>query len=148
VAFTQCEGSSASNVIPPVATAVSNIRVNPDDTVNGVLEYLRDKAKRHDVDVDILYANEPSVVSVTDCKEFNAVCKAVRDTWGCLTSPYLMLACSDSRHYGRVSDKVYKFSAMDLTAEERATIHGHNEAIRLETILRATEFYISLMVPC
>ena len=44
-----------------------------------------------------------------------------------------------------ISDKVYRFSAMDLTAEERATIHGNNEKVRLEGICRAVEFYIRLM---
>ena len=37
---------------------------------------------------------------------------------------------------------------MDLTAAERATIHGHNERIRLETIGKAVEFYIRLMKKC
>jgi carboxypeptidase PM20D1 len=59
-----------------------------------------------------------------------------------------MVQCSDSRHYGRISDKVYRFSAMDLTAQERATIHGNNERIRLETVASAVEFYIRLMGKC
>ena len=52
-----------------------------------------------------------------------------------------MVQCSDSRHYSRISDRVYRFSAMDLTSEERKTIHGNDEHIRLETIGRAVEFF-------
>ena len=37
---------------------------------------------------------------------------------------------------------------MDLSAEERATIHGNNERIRLETIAKAVEFYIRLLGRC
>ena len=37
---------------------------------------------------------------------------------------------------------------MDLTKEERGTIHGNNERIRLECLHRAVEFYIRLMGNC
>jgi acetylornithine deacetylase/succinyl-diaminopimelate desuccinylase-like protein len=37
---------------------------------------------------------------------------------------------------------------MDMTAEERKTIHGNNERIRLEAITKAVEFYIRLMGQC
>ena len=59
-----------------------------------------------------------------------------------------MVQCSDSRHYGKLSNHVYRFSAMDLTSQERSTIHGNNEKIRLETIGKAVEFFIRLMKQC
>ena len=91
----------------------------------------------------------PSPISRTDCEGWNKVASAVASTWkGALVSPYLMVQCSDSRHYGRISDRVYRFSAMDLTAEERSTIHGNNERIRVETVKHAVEFYIRLMKQC
>jgi len=63
-------------------------------------------------------------------------------------APYLMVQCSDSRHYSEISDKVYRFSAMDITKEERATIHGNDEHIRLEVIKRAVEFFYRCMEKC
>ena len=45
VAFTQMEGSNAPNVIPPKAKMVSNMRLNPEDTMESALEYLKKTVK-------------------------------------------------------------------------------------------------------
>ena len=149
VAFTQMSGSAAPTVIPPEARMVSNIRLNPEDSVDSALAYLRKVVNNDDVQITAPESFEPSRVSRTDCEGWDKVAAAVAETWrGCLVSPYLMVQCSDSRHYGRISDKVYRFSAMDLSAEERSTIHGNNERIRLETVSSAVEFFIRLMKKC
>jgi len=149
VAFTQMQGSTARNVIPPEAKMVANMRLNPHDSVASALEYLKKTVADEAVEITALESFEPSRISRTDCEGWDKVSAAVSETWpGCIVSPYLMVQCSDSRHYGRISDKVYRFSAMDLTSEERATIHGNNEKVRLEGICRAVEFYIRLMKKC
>ena len=149
VAFTQMNGSSASNVIPPEATMVSNIRLNPHDTVDSALAYLKQVVKDENVEITAIHGMNPSRISRTDCEGWNRVATAVASTWkGSIVTPYLMVQCSDSRHWGRISDRVYRFSAMDLTSEERATIHGNNERIRVDCLCRASEFYLRLMKSC
>ncbi len=149
VAFTQMEGSSARNVIPPEARMVANMRLNPEDSVASALDYLRKTVKDETVEVSALESFEPSRISRTDCEGWNKVAATVAETWpGCIVSPYLMVQCSDSRHYGKISDRVYRFSAMDLTSAERATIHGNDEKIRLDSIIKAVEFYVRLMKKC
>ena len=91
----------------------------------------------------------PSRISRTDDEPFQRLSKAIRGTWtNAVVSPYLMLACSDSRHYGVLSDHVYRFSAMALTKEERGMIHGNNERIPLETIVKTVAFYQRLIRAC
>ena len=149
VAFTQMSGSKASNVIPPEAKMVSNIRLNPADTIDSAMEYIKKTIADNNVELSVLHGMNPSRISETDCESYERVAKAVASTWkGTIVSPYLMVQCSDSRHYGRISDKVYRFSAMDLTSEERATIHGNNERIRVDCANRAVEFYIRLIRQC
>jgi len=148
-AFTMMEGSAARNVIPPEASIVSNMRLNPADSVASALAYLRKTVANDKVEVNILESFEPSPISETNCPAWDKVASAVANTWeGCIVSPYLMVQCSDSRHYGKISNHVYRFSAADLTSEERKTIHGNNERIRLETVCKAVEFYIRLMKQC
>ena len=149
VAFTQMNGSKAANVIPPHAELVANMRLNPYDSIDSALDYLRKTVGDDTVEITALDGMNPSRISTTDCEGWNKVARAVASTWkGCIVSPYLMVQCSDSRHYGRISDKVYRFSAMDLTSEERATIHGHNERIRVDALCRSVEFFIRLIKEC
>ncbi len=146
VAFTQMSGSAATNVIPPTATMVSNIRLNPEDTMDSAIAYIGKTIGDENVTLEAIQGMNPSRISRTDCEGWDKVSRAVADTWqGSIVSPYLMVQCSDSRHWGVISDRVYRFSAMDLSSAERATIHGNNERIRLESIGRAVEFYIRLM---
>jgi carboxypeptidase PM20D1 len=149
VAFTQAQGSSATNVIPPEASLVSNIRLNPADDMESALEYIKKTVADDRVEVTCMHGMNPSRISRTDCEGWDKVASAVASTWkGCIVAPYLMVQCSDSRHWGRISDRVYRFSAMDLSSEERATIHGNNEKIRLDALARSNEFYIRLMKKC
>ena len=148
-AFTQMEGSTARNVIPAKASMVCNMRLNPADSVASATEYLKKTVADDSVEIEVLESFEPSRISQTDCDGYRKVASAVANTWrGCITTPYLMVQCSDSRHYGVISDKVYRFSAMDLTKEERGTIHGNNERIRVEALYRSVEFYIRLLRQC
>ena len=141
-AFTQMTGSKAPNVIPPTASMVANFRLNPSDTTESAIDYVKKTINNDDVTISMPEGYNPSRVSRVDVDGYKKVKEAIEDTWkGCLVSPYLMVQCSDSRHYSSISDRVYRFSAMDLTSEERKTIHGNDEHIRLETISKAVEFF-------
>ena len=149
VAFTQMTGSDAHNVIPPVATMVSNIRLNPEDSVASAKSYIEKTIANDRIQLRTFDCNEPSPISRTDVKGWYTVRNAVANTWkGCIVAPYLMVQCSDSRHYGEISDRVYRFSACDMTDEERESIHGNNEHIRIETIHRSVEFFMRVMKDC
>ena len=145
-AFTMMEGSLAPNVVPPSASMVANLRINPSDSVKTAIDYVNSTINNPDVKVSMLEGAEPSRVSRIDCDGYKRVKEAVEDTWkGSVVAPYLMVQCSDSRHYSKISDRVYRFSAMDLTTEERKTIHGNDEHIRLETVHRAVEFFMRVI---
>ena len=145
-AFTQMEGSSAPNVIPPEARMVANMRLNPADSVASALEYLKKTVNDPTVEITDIGSFEPSRVSRTDGDAWKKLSSTVAETWpGVIVTPYLMVACSDARHWGRISDKVYRFCPMEMSNEERATIHGNNERIRLDCIAQCVEFYIRLM---
>ena len=92
---------------------------------------------------------EPTIISDIDCDGYKKVASAVASTWkGTVVAPYLMVQGSDSRRYQRITDKIYRFSAVELSKEERSTIHGNNERIKIETVKKSVEFYIRLIKSC
>ncbi len=145
-AFTQMEGSKGMNVIPPYAKMVSNHRIKEGETPASVVERITKTVGDENIKIRLIDGMPPSVISDTSCEAWERIKATVSDTWqDAIVSPYLMLACSDSRHWGRISDKVYRFSAMALSKEERGTIHGNNEKIPFATITKTVEFYIRLI---
>jgi len=149
VAFTQMQGSAASNVLPPEAWVGANLRLICGETLEGAKAYLEKVIANDKIKVEVVMGMNPSRVSRTDDEPFQRLSKAIRGTWtDAVVSPYLMLACSDSRHYGVLSDHVYRFSAMALSKEERGLIHANNERIPLKTIVKTVAFYQRLIKSC
>lgn len=150
-AVTKCSGSQSYNVLPSEAVAGMNLRLLGSDTVEKakarVLKYARKAAgKKAKVEVNLISQSNPSVESDTECSQYKMLCEAVNKTWpGILVSPYLMMACSDSRHYCRITDKVYRFSGMFMSKEDRQMIHGIDECISCDTLLKTVEFYSNLL---
>lgn len=147
--FTQMEGSKGINVIPPNATMCANLRLIPGETKESAVAYLEKQIKDKDIKLTVLESENPSPTSVIGGEAWDKIADAIKGTWdNTLVSPYLMFACSDAKHWSKISDKVYRFSAMALSSEERATIHGNDEKITLDAIRKSVEFYIRLIKKC
>jgi len=141
-AFTKMEGGTAWNVIPSKVTAGANMRLLNQSPEQAAQE-IRKKIGNDRVQGTVLAPNAPSPFSVTEGPEWDTLKETIRQTWpGVVVTPYLMVAASDSRHYARISDRVYRFCPMELPAESRQTIHGHNERIAVDALLKIVTFYI------
>lgn len=146
VAVTRMQGSDAYNVLPPKGSFGVNMRLMEGDTIASATDYLKRVIKDDGIQVEWISGMQASPCSVTDCEGYEKLSAAIGATWPqAVISPYLMMACSDSRHYCRISDKVYRFSAMRLSKEERGMIHGNNERVPIETLMETVAFYSRLL---
>ena len=148
-AFTQMKGSDANNVLPPAASIGANLRLIPGETAESAIAYLKKQVSDPEIEVVDVGSMNPSPCSDVNNEGWQKLRAAIEQTWtDAVVSPYLMMACSDSRHFCAISDKVMRFSAMELTGEERGRIHANDERIPLEKIHKAVEFYIRLEGMC
>ncbi len=148
-AATQMKGSDANNVLPARASVGFNLRVINGESCAEAAERVREAVDDPDISVRCVYAAEPSKFSETGGESWERLTGAIKRTWPkAIVSPYLMLAASDSRHYDRISDNVYRFCPLELSKEERGTIHGVNERIPTWKAVKCAEFYVRLILSC
>ena len=146
VATTRMQGSDAYNVLPATAKFATNIRLLGKDTVESAQAYLGKVIKDDNIRISVVNGMNPSICSDTECDAWEQLVTAIRQTWpDAVVSPYLMMACSDSRHYCRITDRVYRFSATYMSKEMRRMIHGNDERIPLDLMMETVSFYLRLI---
>jgi carboxypeptidase PM20D1 len=111
-----------------------------------VLDRLEKVIADPEVTVTLEEGSEPSPLSATDNQQFALIRDAVDETYpGTVTAPYVMMAATDSRHFHRFSPAVYRFSPLAMTAVQRASIHGTNEFVTIDSLTRGERFFQVLL---
>ena len=147
--FTAAEGSRALNAIPTKATMCANLRPIRGNSMEYCAEYLKKVIDDADIEVRCLQGNDASPYSPSEGPAWEIVRSAIGETWPeAVTAPYMMMACSDSRHYCKISANVLRFSAMELSKEERGLIHGLNERVPGEKVGKAADFFFRILKRC
>ena len=145
-AFTQMQGSSARNVLPPSASVTANMRLMSPDNIDSVIDELKEKVKDDTIEITRLTGVNPSAFSNINTEGYERVSSAIGATWPkAIISPYLMIAASDSRHYCKICDVVLRFSAMAMSSDDRKRIHGNDERISESRFMEALLFYMRVM---
>ncbi len=144
-AVTIMEGHSSFNVLPDSAAMGVNVRLLEGDTVESAAERLRKIAGDPDISVDIIAGTDPSPVADIRCREYGILKDTIAGIWpGTVIAPYQMNGGTDARFYAELTDRIYRFSPMIMTKDDRSRVHGVDESIAIPTLFRMIRFYISL----
>lgn len=146
-AFTMANASTATNVLPQKAQASANTRMLPGENSKSAKRRAQRLVKGLGIKLDTRVFSEPSPISKTDDEVWETLCEAVGEVWpDAVPVPFMYMACTDSRHYSRVCEHVYRFSALAWTREDRALMHSFNERISLKALAKMQAFYQALIM--
>ncbi|QIM19080.1 M20/M25/M40 family metallo-hydrolase [Leucobacter coleopterorum] len=146
VAPTMFSGGTAANVLPSQASATINLRIALGESVQSTVRRIRRRVKDRRVIVTVLEGGEPSPESATDNEQFALIAQAVGISHPAAhTTPYVMMAATDSRHFHRFAPATYRFAPLAMSAELRATIHGVDERVSISELERGELFHRTLI---
>lgn len=145
---TMLSGSVKTNVLPIEAIATVNFRIHPQDTTESVLAHVKSVVENDQVTVrgDLEQGLDASAVSDWNAAGFGIIAKAVRETnAGVVIAPGLMIAGSDTRHYGKIADDSYRFNPMVVTQSDLTGFHGTNEKIAVDNLANGVRTYMQII---
>ncbi len=132
------------NVIPTTASAIVNLRLLPGDS--SAMAIMRMKNTINDDRVKITtiggFVSEPTGITSTEGPGFKVVQETVRKTFHeTVTTPFLMIGGTDSRHLEGVSENIIKCSPMT----DPIGFHGIDERVSLDSYRDTLWFYETLL---
>ncbi|MCL2515250.1 MAG: M20/M25/M40 family metallo-hydrolase [Microbacteriaceae bacterium] len=148
VTTTVLASGDAHNVIPESANAVLNLRIAPGETIASCLGVLRHAVRDPGIEFEVIEGHDPSPASRTDSPQWHALAQAVTDAYpGVVVAPYVMLAASDARHFHHhTPDATYRLSPLRMSRAERAALHGIDERVTVDALVRGERFYRHLLM--
>jgi carboxypeptidase PM20D1 len=147
-AATIIQGGFKPNVLPTDVRAVVDYRILPGDTVDGVIDHVRNTIDDDDIEIRQIgnKASDPSRVSDSTNESFGSIARAIQQIFpDVVVAPGLVIGRTDSRHYSEISVDNYRFLPMRLRSEDLGRIHGIDERIAIANYEEIIRFYAQLI---
>ena len=147
-AATMFSAGVKENLLPGRARAIVNFRILPGDSIEGVLGHVGRVVDDPRVKIEKLEASagEPSAVSSVDTAGFRILQRTLRQVFPeVVVAPALCVGGTDSEHYAKLSNAVYRFSPLRLRPEDMSRLHGMNERTSVKDYAAGVRFYYHLI---
>jgi len=148
-AVTMFNGGVKENVLPPVARAVVNFRLRPDEQITDILRHVETVIDDPRVTVTVLenrFIREASAISDPSSPSYQLVAKTIHRVFpDVIVAPGLSVGGTDTKHYADLTDNIYRFIPFPLTKTDLKRIHGANERVSLTDLAKAVTFYTHMI---
>lgn len=132
------------NVIPSMAQATVNFRIHSAQTVQEVLELVKNTVADDRVQFHVLSAFEPLPESPSDDQAlgYQLLLQTLQSVFPeiDIVAPATCIAKTDSRHYVNLTTGIYRFNPVYLRPQNFSSIHGFNEKISVKAYETQVKF--------
>ncbi|KAK3610576.1 hypothetical protein CHS0354_009016 [Potamilus streckersoni] len=147
-AVTMFQAGVKINVNAPDARAYVNHRIHPAQSIEQVIEYDRQIINDDRVQITVLYRQEALPISPSGDNDFGyqTIKNSIRQVWTeSVVAPGTLIGNTDTKHYTKLSNNIYRFSPTFMFQEDVPRFHGNNERISIKNYEQAINFYYHLM---
>jgi acetylornithine deacetylase/succinyl-diaminopimelate desuccinylase-like protein len=142
---TVLEGSSSTNVIPPVAAAHLDARLLPGESCETFANQIRSVLSDPGIEVETLLSF-PSRSSSPDTPLFRAIERVAAATEpGSLVVPRVIAGFTDAHYFRKLGITAYGFVPRVHRADEPEGVHGPDERISIENLERGVATLIAIL---
>ncbi|CAK9305065.1 unnamed protein product [Gordionus sp. m RMFG-2023] len=143
---TQAKGGIKYNVVPNYAEANVNLRVLPLQDPDEVLKYVAQIINDQRVKVQLNTMSPRSPISDIDTIAFRKLEVIIEEFFNrTIVVPAIFNAGTDSKHFSRIVDNVYRFSPLRMNMDDISRIHGINERTSVADFYNCVRFYYYLI---
>jgi len=145
-AVTALEGGHATNALPERVSAIINVRIAINSSLEATLTHVTRAIGDKRVRITVESPGEPSPVSPTTGLAWELLRSTIEKSFpGTIVTPYVQNGGTDSRHFTRISRGVYRFTPFAMAREVRDTLHARNERMLVSSYLDGIDFYRALI---
>ncbi len=139
------EATPVKGATPEIATATVKVRIAPQDTLDEILAHIK-KVVGKDITIEVTDKSEPPKISDFRTEAFSYIKETINKVFPEVgVSPFILNAGTDSRHFAKICDKIYRFGAFRLDDDRFSTVHSADERIPIDDYMKMIEFYTELM---
>ncbi len=146
-AATIIDGGLQDNIIPTQASATINFRLKPGDTIEEVIQYVKETINDERIEIQARSnKRNASKLSDSDAFGFKIIQSTIMETFPeSIVTPGLVVGGTDSRYFESLADNVYRFLPTYLRNGDVERIHGIDERILVEDYKNLIIFYTRLI---